>query len=107
MRFMLSALAIALLAVAPASAADPSAILEQAARENQARKLDAVAKIILLEGDQKDKFDSLYAEFQDALGAVSEKYANLGNSYPFSSEPLHGRCAEMEMDSRVGSELAT
>ena len=80
MKIILSALALTLLVIAPVSAADPSAILEQAVKDTQARKMVAAAKIIVLEGDQKSEFDSLYAEFQDALGAVNEKYADLGYS---------------------------
>jgi len=77
MKIVASALALALLAGAPAWAAEPSAVLREAMETTQARKQQAVARHILLEGDAKESFDSLYAEFQEALGAVNERYADL------------------------------
>lgn len=77
MKMMLSVLALALLSVTPALAAESSAVIEEAIQATQARKMEAVARIIVLEGDAKASFDGLYAEFQDALHAQNEQYAGL------------------------------
>ena len=77
MKIIVSVVALALLTVNPVSANEPSATLEQTLGASQTRKLAEVARFIDLEGDTKASFDALYAEFQEALGALNEKYANL------------------------------
>lgn len=77
MKIVVCTLTLALLAAAPAAAAEPSAVLESTVQSARVRKMEAAARIIVLEGEQKEKFDALYAEFQHALDAANEQYASL------------------------------
>jgi hypothetical protein len=78
MRTILSAVAAVILAAVPVVAADSGSVIEEAMQSTQTRKLEAVARVIVLEGDRKASFDGLFTQYQDALWALNEQYAGLG-----------------------------
>lgn len=77
MKRIVPALAVVLLSAAPLRAADASAVAAEAVEKIQAKKMELVATLVVLEGGEKVRFERLYQQYQDSLLPLNEQYAGL------------------------------